>query len=47
MIKVFSMIIVAVWLDGSIETQRRLQKTQQGFDTHRCQNIYNTFLSLK
>jgi len=42
-----SVVIVAEWLDGSFESQSRLQKALQWFDTRKLQNIYNTFLSLK
>jgi hypothetical protein len=43
----YSKITVAGRLDGSLETQSRLKKAQQGFDTCKSNNIINTFLSLK
>ena len=40
-------VTVADWLDGSFESQSRLEKTQQWFDTRKSQNMFNTCLSLK
>ena len=42
-----SVIIIAEWLDGSFESQSRLEKAQQWFDTRKSLNMFNTFLSLK
>jgi amino acid permease len=41
------MVIVDEWLDGSFESQSRLEKAQQWFDTRKSHNLFNTFLSLK
>ena len=41
------MVNVAEWLDGSFESQNRLEKAQQWFDTQKSHNMFNTFLSLK
>ena len=35
-----SVVIVAEWLDGSFESQSRLEKAQQWFDTLKSHNIY-------
>jgi hypothetical protein len=42
-----SVLTVDEWLDGSFESQNRLWKAQQWFDTRKSQNMFNTFLSLK
>jgi hypothetical protein len=42
-----SVVTIAEWLDGSFESQNRLWKAQQWFDTRKSQNMFNTFLSLK
>ena len=41
------MVNVAEWLDGSFESQNRLEKARQWFDTQKSHNMFNTFLSLK
>jgi hypothetical protein len=41
-----SVVTVAEWLDGSFESQSRLVKAQQWFDTRKSHNMFNTFLSL-
>jgi hypothetical protein len=44
----YSIVVTVVeWLDGSFESQSRLEKTQQWFDTRKSQNMFNTCLSLK
>ena len=47
MIEYSSVVTVAEWLDGSFESQSRLVKAQQWFDTRKSQNMLNTCLSLK
>jgi len=42
-----SVVNIAEWLDGSFESQSRLWKAQQWFETRKSHNKYNTFLSLK
>ena len=42
-----SVVTVAEWLEGSFESQSRLGKAQQWFDTRKSQIMLNTFLSLK
>jgi hypothetical protein len=42
-----SVVTVAKWLDGSFDSQSRLWKAQQWFDTRKSQNMYITFLSQK
>ena len=42
-----SVVTVAEWLDGSFESQSRLEKAQKWFDTRKSQNMFNTCLSLK
>ena len=46
-IKYSSVITVAEWLDGNLESRSRLEKAQQWFDTRKSQNMFNTCLSLK
>jgi hypothetical protein len=42
-----SVVTLAEWLDGSFESQSRLGKAQQRFDTRKSQIMLNTLLSLK
>ena len=42
-----SVVNVVEWLDGSFDSQSRLEKAQQWFDTRKSLNMLNTFLSLK
>ena len=42
-----SVVTIAELLDGSLESQRRLEKAQQWFDTRKSQNMFSMFLSLK
>ena len=42
-----SVVTVAEWLDGSFESQSRLEKAQKWFDTRKSQNMLNTCLNLK
>jgi hypothetical protein len=42
-----SVVTVAEWLGESFESQSRLKKARQWFDTRKSHNMYNTFLSLK
>ena len=41
-IKYSSVVTVAEWLDGSFESQSRLEKAQQWFDTRKSHNMYYT-----
>jgi hypothetical protein len=38
-----SVVTLAEWLDGSFESQKRLEKAQQWFDTRKSQNMFNIF----
>ena len=42
-----SVVIVDEWLDRSFESQSRLEKAQQWFDTRKSHNMHYTCLSLK
>ena len=38
------MVIVAEWLDGSFESQSRLEKAQQWFDTRKSHNMFMYYI---
>jgi hypothetical protein len=42
-----SVVTVAEWLDGSFESQSRLEKAPHWFDTRKSHNMCYTFLSIK
>ena len=42
-----SVVTVAEWLDGSFESQNRLWKAKQWFETRKPKNKHNAFLNLK
>ena len=42
-----SVITVAEWLDGSFESQSRLEKAPHWFDTRKSHNMCYTFLSIQ
>jgi hypothetical protein len=42
-IEYISVVTVAEWLDGSFESQSRLEKAQRWFNTRKSYNMYSCF----